>query len=35
MRVIDGEDEDDGEHNYLVNDENMRFLLNDRDWETK
>jgi hypothetical protein len=29
MRVIDGEDEDDGEHNYLVNDENMRFLLND------
>ncbi len=29
MRVIEGEDEDDGKHNFIVNDDNMRFILND------
>jgi len=29
MRVIDDVAEDDGEHNFLVNDDKMRFILND------
>lgn len=29
MRIIDNEEGDDGKHNYLVNDDNMRFILND------
>jgi len=29
MKVIDNEEEADDEHNFLVNDDNMRFLLND------